>query len=135
MATVFATGVTFTMFVVVVVTFCIGVIVELTAHIGNNSLICTTLHTAEEFNTCLSQSILCSAADTATDKHINAMLFKKTRKSSVTTAVGINYFEGHNSVILNVINFEFFCVAKMLIHLTVFIGYCNCHKIISLLIF
>ena len=44
----------------------------------------------------------------------------------------INYFERHYSAILNVIDFKLLCVAEMLKHLTVFIGYCNNHKITPL---
>ena len=71
MTAVFTAGMTLTMLMVVMIAFCIGIIIEFTANIGNNSLISTSLYTTEEFNTCFSQSILCSATDTATDKHLN----------------------------------------------------------------
>ena len=69
-AAVVAAGVTFAV-VVVMVAFCIGVIIELSADISNYRLVSTATYPTEEFNAYFSQSILCSATDTATDKHLN----------------------------------------------------------------
>ena len=78
-ATVFAAGVAFSMLVVVVVTFCIRIIIEVSADIGDHCLVSTTLYPAEKFNSCLSQSILSSAADTAADKYVNTVFLEQTR--------------------------------------------------------
>ena len=63
----------FTMLMVVVVALCVRVIIKLSAYIGNYCLVGTALYTAVKLDSCLSKSILCTAADAAADEHINIL--------------------------------------------------------------
>ena len=72
-ATVLTAGMTLTVLVVVMVTACIGIIVELALKICDYRHIRIALYSAEEFYTCFVESILSSAADTAADKYVNAV--------------------------------------------------------------
>ena len=67
----FSACMSFTVRMVVVVAFCIGIIIELAAYIGNYCLIGTTLHPTEKLDSCFIQSILCTTTDAATDKHLD----------------------------------------------------------------
>ena len=73
MATVLTAGVTFSVLVVMMVAFCVRVIIKLSAYIGNYCLVGTALYTAVKLDSCLSKSILCTAADAAADEHINIL--------------------------------------------------------------
>ena len=56
-------------------------------------------------------------------------------QSSVASSVGVDDFRLSHSPALCVINFELFCVAKMLKNLAIFISDCNSHSIGSFLFF
>ena len=49
-------------------------------------------------------------------------------QSSVASSVGVNNFRLSHSPVLCVINFELFCVAKMLKNLAIFISFCGSTK-------
>ena len=77
------------------------------------------------------QSNSCTAANTAADQRIDSQVFQQTCQCAVTAAVGIYHLGRYNLSVSNVINFKAGCVAKVLEHISIFIGNCNFHKNIS----
>ena len=100
--TVTAAGVAFT----VVIALYIWVKVQLTCNECFNCSICFAHYSAVESDTCLCQSILCTAADTATDEHFYLVCCKKTSESAMAAAVSIDNLAGNNFALFNIIHLE-----------------------------
>ena len=111
----------------VMVTFCIRVIVKAVSEQCCNSNICVALYTAVQSDACLSKSLLCTAADTAADKHRYAETFKKTGKSTVTGAACIYNSGSSYTAFCYIVNFKLFCMSEMLENVSVFVCYCYSH--------
>ena len=63
-------GMSFTMVMLVMITFCIGIITELTGHKCFCRFVCITANTAIKLDTCLCKGHLCSPADSSANKNI-----------------------------------------------------------------
>ena len=70
-ATMFATGMTFAVFVVVVVAFCIRVVLKSIVKVSLHRFVCVTLNTAEQLNSRIAKCHLCASANATANKHIN----------------------------------------------------------------
>ena len=91
-ATVFTAGVTISVFVVVVVAFCFGIVLESIVKVSLHCLVCITLNTAEQLNSRVAKCNLSTSANTTADKHINIECREHTCKCSMSAAVCIYYF-------------------------------------------
>jgi hypothetical protein len=72
-----------------------------------------------------------TAANSAANQGADTLILQKPRQGTMTAANGADNFGRLHSAIFHGINFKLFCVAKMLIDLSIFIGDCYFHKKIS----
>ena len=77
------------------------------------------------------QSHSCTAADAAANQHICIQSCQHTGQSTVTAAVSIHHLGCHDLAVLDVIDLELFGVSKVLEDVSVFIGNCDSHNIVS----
>ncbi len=68
-----------------------------------------------------------AAADTAANQYVHFIIMEQLRQCAVTAAIGVQDALIDDAILLNVIHFELFAMAKMLKNLAVFIGYRNTH--------
>ena len=123
-----AAGMTFAMMIAAD----IGVECQRSADQSIDSIIGIARYTAEEADTSLCKSHLCTAANTAADECIYTAFSQKTGQSTVTTAVGIDDLSSENFTVLDLIDLELLRMTKMLENLSVCVGNCNFHGISSL---
>ena len=94
-ATVVAAAVsTIVVLVIVVVALDVRIIAEIVRKIRLDRCIARTADTAIELDARLRKSHLCATADTSADENVSADDRQKSRKSSVSLSVGIDYFRG-----------------------------------------
>ena len=128
---VFTASVILAVMMVMVVTFCIGIISKVPCNKALYRLVSISVDTAIELNACLGKCHLRTAADTAADQHIYIELGKKARKCAVSAAIGVDYLSGKNFIAINGINLELLRMAKVLKNFTITISYCDFHLMIS----
>ena len=130
-ATVISAYMSIAVVMIVVVTLYVRVISKRTIKQCFDCGIRGAANTAVKLNSCLCQCHLCSAADAAANKCVNAECRKHSCQCSVTAAVGIDYFTVYDFPALCVINLKLLGVAEVLKNLSVFISYCNFHCTVS----
>ena len=138
-ATVVVAGVTFTVMVVMVVMVVVIVVVALYVEVKSERSaeqrsgcgIAIPTDSAVKLDACLGKRHLCAAADAAANKCINTERGKKSCKSSVTAAVGIDYFTIYDFSVFCGINLKLLGMAEVLKDMSVFVSYCNFHCIVS----
>ena len=130
-AAVFTANVLLTVMMVMVVTFCIGIIRKVPCNKALYCLVCISVDTAIELNPCLCKCHLCAAANAAADQHIYIEPGKKTGKGTVSASVGIDYLCGENFPPFNGINLELLRMTEVLKNFTIAISYCDFHLMIS----
>jgi len=117
----------FAVLMVVMVALDIRVEAELTLEISLYSLVTFACYAAEKLDACACESSLSTSADTAADKHINAVCAENTCESAVTFAVCADNFAFHYLIIFDIIELELGSSAEMLENISIFISYCNSH--------
>ena len=93
-AAVRAASVAFAM--VVVIAADIGVIAEHTVDKALNRTVCIAADAAVKLDAGFLECILCTAADAATDESVHTQRGEQAGQSSVTAAIGIDYFGREN---------------------------------------
>ena len=113
----------------------VRVISQVTLQKSLDSVICISGNASVKSDTCFSQSILCSAAYAATDKHIYLVVCQKSRKGSMTASICIyNMFCGYLAV-LGIVYLKLLRMAEVLKNLSVFVSHCYSHNVLSSLFF
>ena len=128
---VFTASVTFTVMMVMVVTFGIGIISKAPCNKALCRLVCISADSAIELNACLCKCHLCTAANAAADQHIYIEPGKKAGECAMSAAIGIDYLGGENFITVNGINLKLLRVAEMLKNFTIAVSYCDFHLMIS----
>lgn len=98
---------------------------------GRHRIICVTADTAVQADPGACQRRLCTAADAAADQRIHLMLFQKACQCAVAAAQSGNHLCRNDCTILNLVNFKFLRMAKMLKNDPVRIRNRNFHFCIS----
>lgn len=106
---------------------CVGVINEGSGKQRGYALVGYTGSAGKNTDLSLSKRIACTAADAAADENIYSVVFKKAGQCAVPTSDCTYNLGGNNCVVLNIVNFELFAMAKMLENFAVGIGCCNLH--------
>ena len=81
---------TFAVFMIVMMTFRIGIIVELISKVILYHCICITIYSRQQLDSNFLQRNPRTHSDSATDQCLNLCCTKKSRKRTVTGSVGIN---------------------------------------------
>ena len=84
-----------------------------------------------QLNACRIQCVACATTDTSADQCIHLQCLKHSCQCTMSTSVGIYHLRGENLLILHIIDLELIRMSKMLKNLSVFIGYCNSHRMFS----
>ena len=116
-ASMIPTIVTFLMMVMVIAMY-IRIISQIACKQCVHRIISTSADTAEKTNACLRKCILCTAADTAADQGIHALLHQKARQYAVPTAVGIHDLCTDNLAFRDLIELKLRGVTKVLENLS-----------------
>ena len=124
-AAVVAAGVAFA----VVVAANVGIIVQVASQECFYSIIGIAGNAAVELDASLSQSHLCTAADTAADQNINTAAKEETGQGTVAAAVGIHDLGGNDVAIFDIVNLKLLGVTEMLENQLVCVSYCNFHGV------
>ena len=126
-------GMTFAVFVIVMIT---GRVLILNKCLCKESLyrfIGTAHISSVEGDASLLHSHLCASADTSADQNVSLCILQKSCKCAVSCAHCSNYLLIDDLAVSNVIELELLCSAEMLKDLSVFIGNCDFHGVISFL--
>ena len=125
--------VAFPVVMAVVVAFGIGIILQRTLCQSLRGRIGRTGDPAVKLDARFSKCILCAHADAAADQRIHLRCFQETGQRAVTAAVGGHDLLRDDFTILHVIELELLRMTKMLKNLSVFVSYCDSHRIRSFL--
>jgi len=128
---VFTASVPFTVMMVMVVAFGIGIISKVPCNKALYRLVSISCDTAIELNAGLGKCHLRAAANAAADQHIDIELGKKPCECAMSAAIGIDYLSGKNFIPVYGINLKLLCVTEVLKNFTIAIGYCDFHLMIS----
>ena len=96
-----------------------------------HGIVCAAADTAIKLNASLRQRSFCAASNAATDQNVHTVLPKKPRQRPMAAAIGRNHLGRCDRSFGHIVDFELFCVPKMLKDLLVFVSYCNFHSSIS----
>ena len=89
-----------------------------------HSRITAATHPAVELDARVSQSVLCTSADTATDQRIDVLILQQSCQSTMPGAIAAKDMRLHDFPIFQCIDFELLRLTKMLKDLAIVIGYC-----------
>ena len=97
-----------------------------------HGIVCAAADTAIKLNASPSQRSFCAASNAATDQNVHTVLPKKPRQRPMAAAIGRNHLGRCDRSFGHIVDFELFCVPKMLKDLLVFVSYCNFHSSVSI---
>ena len=117
------------MAVIVVVAVHVRIIGKLSRQEGLYRRVGLAADAAIELNARLSQRHLGTAADAAAQEHLHLGVGQKSGQRAVSLAIGVHHLGGNHLAVLDVVELELLCMAKMLENHAVFIGDCNSHRI------
>ena len=101
---------------------------ELAGEKRANRIICIPDNAAVEFYPCFGKSRLSSRSDSAANEDFNAVLFQKSRKSTVSASVCGNDNHSLDFSVLGVVELEVLRVTEMPEYLSVIVCYRNFHN-------
>ena len=130
-AAVVSAGMSLAVVMVVVVTLGFGVIVQAVCKECLHCLVRITVDTTEKLDACLCQSHLRTAADATANEDVCIQRRKKSCQGAVAATVGIYYFCIYDLAILHLVELKLCGMTEVLKDLSVFVGYCNFHCIVS----
>ena len=95
--------------------------------IRNNAVSCAR-NAAKQLNPGLCKSVLRTSTNTAAENDIYTVLNKEAHQCTMALPIGRNDLAGRKLTVFDVIDLELCGVAKVLVHLTVFIRDCDFHN-------
>ena len=120
-------------FVVMVGAVNIRVKYQLAGEVISHHGIGCTGNATEQLDASLHQGNLCASADAAAESDIDPVLDKEADQRTMALAVGGNDFTVQDGAVLGFVNLELGRTAKVLEHLTVFVGNSDFHNECSFL--
>ena len=120
--------------VIVVAAPDIGIVAERSRQQRVHRRVCLAADAAVEPDARLCQRRLRTAADTAANQSVYALLHQKARQCAVPAAVGIHDLCTDNLAVRNLIELKQRGVTKVLKNLSILIGNCDFHTIFSFVI-
>ncbi len=117
----------------VVVAAGVGIIVQCSGSKRLRCFIRRTLNAGIQFDPHVRQRHLSAAANTAADQCIDLGSLKESRQRAMTASVRVNNLFSHNFTVFHVIQLKLRGVSEVLEDLSVFIGNCDSHCVVSFL--
>ncbi len=120
-------------FAVVVIAYGLRVVLERAGSKGAGRSVCRACDAAIERDAGLSERHLGTHADAAADQRIHLCGLQETGQGTVSAAVGIHNLFPDNGSVLHIIELELLGASEVLKDVSVFIGCCNSHVVMSFL--
>ena len=120
--------------VLVVITTGVGIIFEVSSRKCLSRLIGRTLNARVELDSRVGERHLRTYADTTADQGVDLCGLKESRQQPVPAAVGVYDLLLDDFFILDIVQLELLRMAEMLENLSVFIGDCDSHNMISFIL-
>ena len=95
--------------------------------ICNNAVSCAG-NAAKQLNPALCKSVLRTGTNTAAENDIYTVLNKEAHQCTMALTIGRNDLTAQNFAVFCIVDLELCGVAKVLVHLTVFIRDCDFHN-------
>ena len=122
---------TFSVLVVVVIAFDVGIIAKITFHKSLNRFVAISADTAKELDTCIGKRHLCATADASANQYVYAERRQNRCECAVSLTVGGGDYAACDDAVLHGIYLKFLGVTEMLKNLSVFMCYRNFHNSFS----
>lgn len=112
---------------IVMITMYIRIEIQPSRKQSADCLVRTAADAAVQFDTDFCQRGLCAASNAAADQNIHMAAAQKASQCPMSASMSIYNLRAFDFFLFNIIDLELCRMAKMLKHLSIFIGYCNSH--------